>query len=136
MESLYVCAPVSCERSIPYPKRHSEFEVQAWLYMALREAGYDARGEVKTFFQPKDKKARKKALFCRFDVVVYDEEQKAISVLEVKADKVKHQNGAEGTRQGQRYRVYGVPVTFIYGMEGAEAFVRGLPLTTPDVRTA
>jgi hypothetical protein len=28
-----------------------------------------------------------------------------------------HKNGVEATRQGQRYRHFGVPVTFVYGYE-------------------
>jgi hypothetical protein len=112
-------APVSAARSIPYPSHDSEFEVQAWLYMALREAGFDVRGEVKTLYAAKCRKTRAKAQFCRFDLVIYEAEV-AARVLEVKAAKVGHKGGTpETTRQGTRYPTFGVPVSFVYGMDGA-----------------
>jgi hypothetical protein len=110
-------------RSIPYPEGHSEFEVQAWLYMQLRNSGRDVRGEVKTLYEPKCNRTRKKAQFCRFDLVEY-REGVAVHVYEVKANPVKHRAGIEGTRQGQRYNQFGVPVTFVYGQDGAEAIAR------------
>jgi len=121
-------------RAIPYPTQHSEFEVQAWLYMALREAGIDVRGEVKTMFAPKSRGA--KAQFCRFDLVVFTD-GKATRVIEVKAADVRHKTGVDNTRQATRYRTYGVPVTFAYGMDGAEHVLREISspasLTSPPV---
>lgn len=102
--------------AIPYQPFRTEFEVQAWLYMTLRAQGRDVRGEVKTLYE--QKKGRVKARFCRFDLVEYVD-KKAVRIFEVKARPVRHKDGVEGTRQGQRYPRYGVPVTFVYGMEDA-----------------
>lgn len=104
------------QRRIPYPTAHSEFEVQAWLYAALRSAGRDVRGEVKTMYEPKGRLGR--AQFCRFDLVEYVNGD-AIHIYEVKAAPVKHRAGVQATRQGVRYPQFGVPVTFVYGMDDA-----------------
>jgi len=37
---------ISAEYSIKYPEVESEFEVQAWIFSRLKDAGFDVRGEV------------------------------------------------------------------------------------------
>ena len=103
-------------RNIPYPAQHTEFEVQAWLYSALRAAGRDVRGEVKAEFEPKQRS--RKATFCRFDLVEYDN-GRALRIFEVTGDPGRHRAGVGATRHGPRYPQFGVPVTFVYGMSDA-----------------
>ena len=91
----------------------TEFEVQAWLYSILKQYGFDVRGEV--CFKGQD-------FQCRFDLVMFDQE-KPVRIIEVKASQIKHKKTLEETRQGRRYRMFGVPVTFIYGIHDAGEFV-------------
>lgn len=102
--------------SIAYPSIQSEFEVQAYLYGALKAQGLDVRGEVCVFglFGMREAKA-----VCRFDLVVF-ENKNPILILEVKARHVTHKNGIEANRQFKRYTTFGLPVWFVYGMDGAE----------------
>ena len=58
--------------SIPYPKRKSEFEIQAQLYYELKKNRINVRGEVK-------------AHKSRLDLVVYDKDDKPQCIIEVKA---------------------------------------------------
>jgi hypothetical protein len=111
-------APTSAERKIPYHAHKSEFEVQAELYQALKNIGRDVRGEVKTTYQAKGKGER--AALCRFDLVVY-EDKTAVHIFEVKRHATRHKNGVEATRQSQRYRTYGLPVTYVYGLDDIPA---------------
>lgn len=117
MSDLAKFDPVSSARIIAYPSdgHSSEFEVQAALYSALRELGIDVRGEVKFYgdFGLRDAKAS-----CRFDLVIFRDKNPEL-IIEVKARLKGHRNGIEATRQFQRYTGFGVPVWFVYGMEGA-----------------
>lgn len=109
--------PTSNKFKVPRPNfQCSEFEIQARLFSGLKELGLDVRGEVKTMFG--DRRST-----CRFDLVLYDEAGHATQILEVKASDVRHKSSVEATRQGQRYTQFGVPVTFIYGMPDALAFI-------------
>lgn len=110
--------PVSSEYQIPevIDGHECEFSVQAFLYTDLLEAGFDVRGEVPW----RNKKAR---MSCRFDVVIY-EFGRPVWIVEVKARPVSHRTVVEDTRQGRRYRMFGVPVTFVYGPEDAQRFVQ------------
>ena|SRR3990167_843488 len=106
----------SSEYKVPKQRdRPNEFEVQAYLYSALKVLGHDIRGEVNWA----DKKTFE---HCRFDLVIY-EGGVAKEILEIKWGQVNHKNGVENTRQGHRYRKFGIPVTFIYGMEDANNFL-------------
>ena len=106
--------PASASHLIAEPSMQSEFEVQAWLFCALKQAGFNVRGEVKQKFTLAGKRA-----VCRFDLVIFKNGVATI-ILEVKSSPTRHSKGIEGTRQGIRYGHYGVPVLFVYGMEGAE----------------
>jgi len=114
--------PESSRYEIKYPENESEFEVQAFLYSALKKKCIDARGEVKSHgsFGLRPSKAS-----CRFDIVIF-ENKKAILILEIKARKIRHKNGLKSTRQGTRYPNFGVPVQFIYGMSDAIKFLDAL----------
>lgn len=93
----------------------SEFEVQANLYSALKTKGVDVRGEV-AWFDPETR------MHCRFDLVIYRDLAPA-HILEVKARPIKHKTVLEDTRQGRRYRLFGIPVTFIFGADDAKLFL-------------
>lgn len=98
----------------------SEFEVQAFLYSELKRLGIDVRGEVnfkgeKKYYE-QNKKSRQTR--CRFDLVIFHNCE-AIKIIEVKNAPIKHKTSLENTRQGIRYRHFGIPVIFIYGMNDA-----------------
>ena len=115
--------PNSSNREIGKPDRdyRTEFEVQAFLYMRLREMNIDARGEVVVRLKAENGRYEQH----RFDIVIFDGAT-ATQIIEVKSGPIKHKNGVENTRQARRYREFGVPVTFIYGMEQAEEFLAAL----------
>lgn len=94
----------------------NEFSVQAELYAMLRASGFRVRGEVR-WFDPRTRE------HCRFDLVLFDAFGEPMEIVEVKARSVVHKDGAENTRQGRRYRRFGVPVTFVYGLDDAKRFI-------------
>lgn len=103
------------------PKRDSEpteFEVQAYLYSTLKQLGINVRGEV-SHRCPRTRRS------FRFDLVIYQNEE-ASEIIEVKSAPIKHKRGLEKTRQATRYRWFGLPVTFIYGMEDADRYLAPL----------
>ncbi len=113
--------PIDSRYSIAkeYSAPASEFEVQAYLYNALMKKGHDVRGEV-AWFDPDLR------VHCRFDLVIY-KETKPHRILEVKSAPRKYiKTPLEDTRQGRRYRLFGVPVTFVYGMADAKQFLETL----------
>jgi hypothetical protein len=57
-----------------YPQRLSEFEVQSDIYQGLKKKGFNVRGEVK---------AKK----SRLDIVVFDDNNTARCIIEVKSRK-------------------------------------------------
>jgi hypothetical protein len=98
---------------------HTEFEVQAFLYSAIKQIGLNVRGELVHF----DKKTRQK---CRFDLVIFDENNKAKVIIEVKSAPIKHKTRLEDTRQYQKYTSFGCRVVFVYGMDDAVNYVDSL----------
>jgi hypothetical protein len=92
----------------------TEFEVQAYVWSELRKAGVNARGEVKTRFAKRSS--------VRFDIAIF-EGGKLTGIVEIKKSKINHKTKWEDTRQGFRYNQFGVPVTILYGMDDAVAFV-------------
>jgi len=110
--------PVFDTFAIPYPAVVSEFEVHAHLLVGLKKLGLDARANVVA--PAKFTNTRKNV--CTFDIVIFSG-RKPEEIIEVKNGKVRHKNGVEATRQGHRYRFFGVPVTFVYGMEEANQLI-------------
>lgn len=94
------------------PQHQTEFEVQATLYTALRELGFNVRGEVRVRYGERGQ--------CRFDLAEFDD-GRLKGIIEVKAAPITHRNskGWNGTRQGRRYGEWGVPVVVVYGMKDA-----------------
>jgi len=86
--------------TIKYPNRVREFEVQAQLYFALRNCGFDARGEVTA----KADNGRN----CRFDIAVFDNTQQCVAIIEVKAHT--RDRKPKKTRQLEKYESFGLPV--------------------------
>lgn len=62
---------------------------------------------------------------CRFDLVIY-ENGEATRIIEVKSARIKHKTDVTQTRQGHNYAQFGIPVTFVYGMDDANQFIRDL----------
>jgi len=108
------------KRTIPYPKTESEFEIQAFIYAELRALGVDVRGELVTVFFDGINGKQKHRTMCRFDLVIF-ENKIPIRIVEVKHGRKTFVS--ERARQCERYRKYGVPVTFVFGMEQAIRFV-------------
>lgn len=96
------------------PKRPTEFEIQATLWVGLRALGINARGEVKTKFAGRSQ--------VRFDVAVF-ETGGLVGVLEIKREGKQLGTDWTTTRQGQRYGQFGVPVRLVRGMSDAEAAI-------------
>lgn len=94
--------------NISYPKRHSEFEIQALLFSALQLLGYDVRGEVKS--SP-----------CRFDLVIFRNKE-AICIIEVK--KWIKKKTPSKTKQYDRYMSYGLPLVYCGHIEDIQETVR------------
>ncbi len=110
---------------IPYPRGREhdrEFVIQAHLLVELRRLGWDAHAEV-----------RVPGRRDRFDIVVYVNER-AVRIIEVKPSEAagvtrtasefvswhwRERTEAEITR----YRVYGLPVDLVQGMERAREYV-------------
>ena len=114
---MHVIEAKSSDNTINYPDHASEFEVHAELYYELKKInGCEIRGEVKS---RGTHGLRKTKTACRFDLVVYLNE-KAICIIEVKGNEVKHKTTIEDTRQGVRYSSYGVPVIVCYGFEDVD----------------
>lgn len=95
---------------ITEPDYHSEFEVQATLWHALRAMGINVRGEVKTRFAGR--------ATVRFDLAVFDGGILS-GFIEVKKSAISHKTTWEDTRQGSRYAQFKVPVRIVYGMADA-----------------
>lgn len=108
------------QTKIKEPKHQSEFEVQSFIYSELRYLSINARGEVKVPFT----NSSNRRATCRFDVAIF-EGGFLVGIVEVKSSIRNHKNesGWLGTRQGNRYSSFGVPVRIIYGMEQAVAFI-------------
>ncbi len=87
---------------IPRPSRPSEFEMQADLYLALKRAGYEVRGEVPSRFEGKK---------CIFDLVIYRGEHAAI-IIEVKNSPHLGVLNGHKTKQNVAYAVYGIPLVY------------------------
>lgn len=96
------------------PTIPSEFEVQAYVWNELQKKGVNVRGEVKTIFSGRST--------VRFDLAVFDDGN-LTHIIEIKKSPIKHKHKWENTRQGFRYRQFGVPVFIIYGLEQAKQFV-------------
>ena len=105
-----------CRGELWYPGNVSEFEVQAFLYCALKSMGYDVRGEVCT-----------RGGRCRFDLVIYRREKTGAGVrpMPIRIIEVKATRGKKWGDQVAEYRRrYGVPVDHVGGMKAATSYVR------------
>ena len=64
----------SNKHNIPFPERQSEFELQSLVYGILKKEDINVRGEVKAYRS-------------RLDIVVYNKQNKAKCIVEVKSRK-------------------------------------------------
>lgn len=119
-------SPTSSAHAIVYPDGESEFEVHARIYLELLQRGFDVRGEVPFTF-PDGRR-------CRLDLVVFDQ-GKATHIIEVKAGRKQFdQHSHKHTRQPTRYRLLGVPVTFVYGHLGADELLKEFESVRPEIK--
>ena len=96
--------PTSSTEKIPKPTKHSEFEIQATVWAHLIQDGHLVRGCVPAFHL--EEKAK-----CTFDLVVYRQNGTPMAIIEIKNSKGTR---LEKTRQGRRYRAYGLPVILFW----------------------
>ncbi|MCK5611747.1 type I restriction enzyme HsdR N-terminal domain-containing protein [Candidatus Pacearchaeota archaeon] len=83
--------------TILYPARQSEFEVQSLIFTILKSEKYNVRGEVK-------------ALRSRLDIVVYNDNNKAVCIIEVKA-RARVRKKPRQYKQVMKYEeLFGLPV--------------------------
>ena len=104
---------------LQYPRKQSEFEIQAYLFSELRGMGLDARGEVRAGRE------------SRFDIVVF-EEKDPVLIIEVKTRRLPRNPSSPRMRemsrrraeQAHRYKQYLDNVVWIEGMRQAELFIQ------------
>lgn len=94
--------PTSSSGRIDATQPRTEFELQAWLYNRLNLDGFDVRGEIKG----RTSAGRN----ARFDLIV-SVGNRVIAIIEVKDTPG---SKLEKTRQGSRYRTFGVPVFLFF----------------------
>lgn len=107
-----------------YPHHATEFEVQAYLWVNLINAGYLARGEVNTHH-----------CRSRFDVVIFERSANANGkkiLRPVRIIEVKRSPNRGGRQQVDRYfNDYGVPVDFVRSVRDAKAYMERIKLIIP-----
>ena len=88
--------------TIVYPRQRSEAEVQAELYHALKNAGFDPRLEVPGSWV----NLAGRVIRVRFDVVVFTKSKQPLCIIECK----KTVNPSHRQGQLSAYMQFGVPV--------------------------
>lgn len=84
--------------TVYYPdNRISEFEIQSDLYQELKQQGFDVRGEVK-------------AKQSRLDIVVFNEQKKAVCIVEVKSQKKERTTQRKYKRVAKYEELFKLPV--------------------------
>lgn len=111
---------------IHYPDNYSEAEIQFMLHSRLLALGYDSRLEVTE--RKNVKKAfgnRKGFRQCRFDCVIFNDKQ-ALCIVEVKKNKE-----SSFTRQNEKYRIYGLPLVYLFGVNDLEGCISRIKESLP-----
>lgn len=101
---------------IPYKEKNTEFEIQSYLYQSLLDLGVNVRGNVSNG----RKRDRGNAPKMHFDLVIYDKENKAQKIIEVK-DSINHRLN---TAQHEKYKTTGLEVIYARGMKEARKLVQ------------
>lgn len=116
---------------IGYPGTPSEFEVQSYLFVGLRELGHIVRGEVQG----------RKGTKSIYDLVIYDEKCRPIRIIEVKKCRqpfrrqiryARHEK-VRVEKQIKKYAKLGLPVDLVISMSNAKRYldhvrISGFPL--------
>jgi hypothetical protein len=90
---------------IGYPRRLSEFEMQATIYSALRAMKVDCRGCVPARCEDFGRHPK-----CYFDLVVFGRNKMPVVIVEVKVRREKSPEARLGSRQHRRYSKFNVPL--------------------------
>jgi hypothetical protein len=106
--------------TIPFPDRHSEFEVQAKIYSELLSRGITVRGEVVAACLDNGKEVG-----ARMDLVVYVN-RKAAAVVECKNYDESSECRWIGDRQHRKYNSFGVPVLFCDKMSKVSSTIQAV----------
>lgn len=90
---------------INYPERTAEFEIQAELYTAIKELGFDVRGEVKAYRS-------------MFDLVVF-KLYKPKCIIEVKSSKniIRSRERLSKSGQHRKYSMFNLPLVYCYSKQ-------------------
>jgi len=98
---------------IPYPDHKTEFEIQSDVYQFLLSEGFNVRGEISERKNIRLLSGNKRGQrTCRFDIVVFDKNNKPICIIEIKRS-VKKKLPSE-YKQYAKYSLYNIPVIFFW----------------------
>ena len=89
--------------TIYYPARPSHFEVQTMIFSILKEKNYDVKGEVK-------------AIKSRLDLVIFNDDRKAICIIEIKALKKIRLNRRKYKQTTKYENLFNLPVVICLNM--------------------
>jgi hypothetical protein len=101
--------------NVPWNEKKSEFEIQAEIFIRLKNDGFFVRGEYVS------------GPLFRFDLVVFNNRGKAVAIIEVKNTHTGRRRSLD-TLQGAKYRQFGVPVIQFYDLDEYQMlldFLRG-----------
>lgn len=102
---MKIFQPLNANYRIEKPSKMSEFEIHAALYIRLRQAGYKVRGHATAKYENG---------MCTFDLVVFDGDYRPKVIIEVKNSA---NTSLPNTRQGMRYRHFGLPVVLFWNLD-------------------
>jgi len=102
---------------IQFPSSDSTFEIKAELYKRLLDAGFIVRGEVKIKSTPTNPG-------CCFDLIIYDEDKKAIAIIEYRKYKSKfHPSRLMKKETMKKYQQFGLPIFMIEKLSEVDKLV-------------
>lgn len=101
-------------------KNKPEANLQAELYYQCRLAGID--NILLEYKLPKEQVKGKRG--CRFDAVIFDDNQNIILLIEIKSRGSKERSEIFNSKQVKKYREYGIPINVINKDTDIQDFVR------------
>ena len=122
---LHTFKPTASIYQIEMEDSPTEFEIQAFIYWSLKSKGVSVRGEIKVSCADA---ASNTTGTCRFDILIFNENRLS-RIVEVKKNPFRDLAQIRIGRQCRRYRRFGVPVTYVFGMESARKFVESFDVS-------
>jgi hypothetical protein len=122
---MRIYTPLSSERTIkPRPDVITEFDIQAELFVKLKNDGFYVEGDRRYHSGNQRVFPKMYNLICRFDIVVY-RHNKAIAIIETKRPDIAKTQTLD-TYQGVKYRQFGVPVVQFYDIADYQKLIEFL----------